>query len=98
MKPTPEKTLLAKVTIEGVTYELSRTGEDALHPTPGQDPKTVLCALDRDLLLRVMKKNDWNKSRTAKVLGIHRHTLIGRLQSKGLHPTTKEVLEEDVES
>jgi len=92
------KTTLAKITIDGTTYELTRTGEgDCSNPTPGIDPKTMLQVMERDLLKRVMIGNEWNKSRTAKKLGIHRHTLIGRLQAKGLHPTTTEIREEHVE-
>tara|TARA_Y100001963_G_C6519808_1_gene326044 strand:- start:259 stop:561 length:303 start_codon:yes stop_codon:yes gene_type:complete len=92
------KKTLAKVEIEGVTYELSRVGGGLAvgHPSPGVDPKQMLHQIERDLLIRMMVENNWNKSKTAKTIGVHRHTLIGRLQAKGLHPTTEEVRGQEV--
>ena len=98
MQNKTTSTTIAKLVIDGNTYLLTRTGGDlpAGNPTPGIDPKQFVSLIERDLLLRMMKANDWNKSLTAKTIGVNRHTLIGRLQAKGLHPTTEDIRNEEV--
>ena len=40
-------------------------------------------------VLRALEREDWNQSRTARVLGVHRNTLIARLAAWGIRPPTR---------
>ena len=36
--------------------------------------------------LRALEREDWNQSRAARMLGVHRNTLIARLAAWGIRP------------
>jgi DNA-binding NtrC family response regulator len=40
-------------------------------------------------VLRALEREDWNQSRTARILGIHRNTLIARLAAWGKRPPSR---------
>jgi DNA-binding NtrC family response regulator len=40
-------------------------------------------------VLRALEREDWNQSRTARVLGVHRNTLIARLAAWGIRPPNR---------
>ncbi len=43
-------------------------------------------------VLRALEREDWNQSRTARVLGVHRNTLIARLAAWGIRPPNRGVV------
>ena len=40
-------------------------------------------------VLRALEREDWNQSRTARILGVHRNTLIARLAAWGIRPPSR---------
>ena len=43
-------------------------------------------------VLRALEREDWNQSRTARVLGVHRNTLIARLAAWGIRPPSRGIV------
>jgi len=43
-------------------------------------------------VLRALEREDWNQSRTARILGVHRNTLIARLAAWGIRPPSRAVV------
>ena len=43
--------------------------------------KTILDTYERKVLLNVLQRFDWNQTKAAEVLGIHRNTLLAKLES-----------------
>lgn len=68
---------------------------ESMRKTPAAPPDAVpvdipedgisLEGVERDLLLRALKKADWNQSKAARYLDISRKTLIYRMEKYGLH-------------
>ena len=52
----------------------------------GLDDGKSLADVDRQYILEVLGQEQWNMSRAARVLGIHRATLYRKLLSMGLKP------------
>jgi Nif-specific regulatory protein len=52
----------------------------------GTEDSTSLADRDRQYILEMLDKEQWNISRAARVLGIHRATLYRRLLSMGFKP------------
>jgi len=43
-------------------------------------------------VLRALEREDWNQSRTARILGVHRNTLIARLAAWGIRPPSRGIV------
>ena len=43
-------------------------------------------------VLRALEREDWNQSRTARILGVHRNTLIARLAAWGIRPPSRGII------
>jgi DNA-binding NtrC family response regulator len=43
-------------------------------------------------VLRALEREDWNQSRTARILGVHRNTLIARLAAWGIRPPSRAIV------
>ncbi len=51
------------------------------------DLRQAKAEFERHYILRVLKQSNWNQTEAAKVLGIHRNTLIGKMEALQLRPT-----------
>ena len=61
----------------------------------GEVPLTLREARDRfeqAYVLRALEREDWNQSRTARILGVHRNTLIARLAAWGIRPPSRGIV------
>lgn len=76
----------SNITVEHVSREI----HDADHmqrysdSQDGSPLKRKVAGLERDLILEALKKNKWNKSRTADALGLSRKGLDKKIQRYGL--------------
>ena len=43
-------------------------------------------------VLRALEREDWNQSRTARILGVHRNPLIARLAAWGIRPPSRGII------
>jgi len=62
-------------------------GESSLLPL-----KEARERFEQAYVLRALEREDWNQSRTARVLGVHRNTLIARLAAWGIRPPGRSTL------
>ena len=82
----------SNITIEYVSREI----HDADHmqqygsSQDGGSLKGKVAGLERDLILEALKKNKWNKSRTATALGLSRKGLDKKIQRYGLDRRVKQ--------
>ncbi len=75
--------------------DLPPTLRRAPEPATGQAPRIssegvsfndVVDQFERDLILQALELTQWNKNQAARMLGIHRTTLIDKIKKKGLSP------------
>ena len=52
-------------------------------PLPAQE-STTLHDYEKNLILKTLQENNWNKHKTAKILNINRSTLYGKMKRYGL--------------
>jgi transcriptional regulator with PAS, ATPase and Fis domain len=45
---------------------------------------TMVENYEKELILHVLRRNDWNRTKTAKALGIHKTTLFRKIQKLGI--------------
>jgi len=56
-------------------------------PVAGQTLKEALAGPERQIILEVLRANNWNRNLTAESLGINRTTLYKKMKRLGLdHP------------
>jgi len=62
--------------------------DDRGHPGPGGDLplRDARDEFERQLILRVLDRVQWNQSRAARLLGLHRNSLKGKLAALGIRP------------
>ena len=60
-------------------------------PTLNGAPKS-LDEMEKSHILRVLETCNWNQSRTARILGVHRNTLIARLAAWGIRPPSRGIV------
>jgi two-component system NtrC family response regulator len=65
-------------------------------PLPVELPAAGLSleGVEKELILRALEKHDWNQSRSARYLGITRHTLLYRIEKHGIARPGRSGLEE----
>jgi DNA-binding NtrC family response regulator len=44
---------------------------------------------ERHYILRALEKSRWNQTEAAKMLGVHRNTLLGKMESLHIRPTSE---------
>ncbi len=62
--------------------------DDRGRPEPGGDLplRDARDEFERQLILRVLERVQWNQSRAARILGLHRNSLKGKLAALGIRP------------
>ena len=55
-----------------------------MKPAAGRTLKEALAAPERQIILDVLKSNNWNRNATADMLGINRTTLYKKMKRLGL--------------
>jgi DNA-binding NtrC family response regulator len=55
-------------------------------PASGIDFKEVIDQLEVDLILQALERTHWNKNQAARLLGLNRTTLEGKIRKRGLSP------------
>lgn len=81
----------AFVLASGTIIEMSHLPDDLLKrrtKTAKEPEKGGLQALEKDYLLRILEKNDWNRTAAAKEIGIHKTTLLRKLRRLGVELPT----------
>ncbi|NJB67897.1 DNA-binding NtrC family response regulator/PAS domain-containing protein [Desulfobaculum xiamenense] len=63
------------------------TAFEAAQPTAEGDLRSRLSELEREILLRELESNQWNRSRVATRLGIDRRTLYDKIRRYDLRPS-----------
>ena len=66
------------------TIRAPRHKEAAGLPVSLPESGLSLEEVEKDLILRALRKHDWNQSRAARYLGITRHTLLYRIEKHGI--------------
>ena len=61
-------------------------------PIRGVPLKNLMRELEREILRLTLVAMNWNKRQTAAAIGVNRTTLIEKLRSRELHPTTADML------
>jgi transcriptional regulator of acetoin/glycerol metabolism len=63
-----------------------------LHPsqTAVHPPVNNLAEYERNLVLEALKRNGWNRTRTAEELGIHKATLWRKMKRLEIDPASKQ--------
>ena len=81
-------TLLAHLKDEAISATLARTGLEGqgtgAEAQTGRNLRDARHEFEKDFILRTLKENDWNVSRTAQVLGIERSHLHRKIKSYGI--------------
>jgi two-component system nitrogen regulation response regulator NtrX len=81
-------TLLAHLKDEAISATLSRTGIEGqgtgAEAQTGRNLRDARQEFEKDFIIRTLKDNDWNVSRTAQVLGIERSHLHRKIKSYGI--------------
>jgi two-component system, NtrC family, nitrogen regulation response regulator NtrX len=82
-------TLLAHLKDEELTGALARAGVDAQgvgaeSQNGARNLRDARQEFEKDFILRTLKENDWNVSRTAQILGIERSHLHRKIKSFGI--------------
>lgn len=52
--------------------------------TPGMTLKEIVADVERQVILKVLRENNWNRSATAEALGINRRSLYAKMKEYGL--------------
>jgi DNA-binding NtrC family response regulator len=55
-------------------------------PAAGVDFNEVVDRLEVDLILQALERTHWNKNQAARLLGLNRTTLEGKIRRRGLSP------------
>ena len=81
-------TLLAHLKDEAISATLARTGVEVqgtgAEAQTGRNLRDARHEFEKDFILRTLKENEWNVSRTAQVLGIERSHLHRKIKSYGI--------------
>jgi two-component system response regulator AtoC len=56
--------------------------------TRGSDLRQAKAEFERHYILRALEKSRWNQTEAAKWLGIHRNTLLGKMEALHIRPTS----------
>jgi len=72
------------ISLRDLPLDLALPDTGARREEPGLSLKEARERFERQFILRVLESVDWNQSRAARLLGLHRNTLIARLAGWGL--------------
>jgi len=72
------------ISLRDLPMDLALPDTGARREEPGLSLKEARERFERQFILRVLESVDWNQSRAARLLGLHRNTLIARLAGWGL--------------
>jgi two-component system nitrogen regulation response regulator NtrX len=80
-------TLLGNLQDEALTAQYTgraRTGEETNPGLSGKNLKDARQEFEKEFILKTLKENDWNVSKTAQVLGVERSHLHRKIKSFGI--------------
>jgi len=72
------------ISLRDLPMDLALPDTGARREEPGLSLKEARERFERQFILRVLESVDWNQSQAARLLGLHRNTLIARLAGWGL--------------
>ncbi|MFW6171476.1 MAG: sigma-54-dependent transcriptional regulator [Planctomycetota bacterium] len=72
------------VTVEDLPEQLAAGSTISPSPMTGQTLKEALAGPERQIILGVLRSNDWNRNLTAETLGINRTTLYKKMKRLGI--------------
>jgi two-component system response regulator AtoC len=73
---------------EDLPFPLQPEGKELVssHPWARMSLKEIVADVERQVILRALRDNNWNRSRTAAALGINRRSLYAKMKELGLSP------------
>ena len=78
-------------------YHTNSTEETSLTttiPESGLDLKTIVNHFENELILKALKKTNWNRNQAAKLLKLNRTTLLEKIKKKGLSKNRPDILDD----
>jgi len=72
------------ISLRDLPLDLALPDAAARSDEPGLSLREARARFERQFILRVLEGADWNQSRAARLLGLHRNTLIAKLAGWGL--------------
>jgi DNA-binding NtrC family response regulator len=72
------------VQVEDLPPQLAAEAPLSAHPEPGRNLKQAMTAPEKQIILDVLERNNWNRQATAGELGINRTTLYKKMKRLGL--------------
>ncbi|MBC7105896.1 MAG: sigma-54-dependent Fis family transcriptional regulator [Firmicutes bacterium] len=65
-------------------YNLQRTRREEGAVAPRMTLKEIVADVEREVILRALRENDWNRTATAAALGLNRRSLYAKMKEYGL--------------
>jgi DNA-binding NtrC family response regulator len=79
-------TLSPLVQLEDIPHEITMPGPVPRSADESRLPLREACEqFERQYVLRVLERAQWNVSRAARTLGVHRNTIVAKLAAWGIH-------------
>ncbi len=78
------------IEVEDLPLDVVALGIPGAGPIAGRVLKHALRQFERQFILKVMERMEWNQTHAARILGLHRNTLQRKLGALGIRQTTSE--------
>ncbi len=72
------------VQVEDLPAQLAAEAPVSVHADPGRNLKQAMTAPEKQIILEVLERNNWNRQATSEELGINRTTLYKKMKRLGL--------------
>jgi transcriptional regulator with PAS, ATPase and Fis domain len=79
------------IEVEDLPLDLVMVRQQAVSDifTRGASLRHAKAEFERHYILRMLEKTRWNQSEAARMLGIHRNTLLGKMEALRIRPTAE---------